>query len=149
VWLIAGVVFGWTTTVSWRGGEPGQWRAAAGGTQVTTAEAGGGAAVGRYLSGLDDVLIDTHAHPEVLATRDCSHGLIVPGDEAFVATVLTHRLTSRFVALTDPDSPEQFADDAITLTFPTLYRDGAYGYRLVYDIGGWRVYERSEVRGAH
>jgi hypothetical protein len=149
VWLLIGVVFGWTTTVSWRAGEPGHWRLVVGGAQVVTAEAGGSAAVGRYLSGLDDVLIDTHAHPEVAAARDSAEGLVVPGDEAFVATVLTHRLSSRFVALADPDLPEQFADDAVALTFPTLYRDGAYGYRLVYDMGGWRVYERNEVRDAH
>lgn len=143
--LLAGVVGGWGVSLLWQSGEPVLWRKAAMGALVRSEQDGGAATLGRYLSTRADVLIDAHAHPEVLAARGNARGLIVPGDDSFTLTMLTRQIHSRFVAVPDSDLPAILNDDLLAQTFPSLYCQGMEGYRLTYDANGWRVYERTDL----
>jgi membrane protein XagC len=143
------VLLGWLLPFPWVSGEPQLWREAALGAQVdrnSASDATGTNALAHYLEGRSDVLIDAHAHPALLARRNSTHGLVVPGDDAFTQTVVTQRVQAQFIAVPDPDAPTIAGDDLLAQTFPTLYQQGVHGYRLAYDANGWRVYERSDMR---
>ena len=127
-------------------GEPALWREAALGSSVAERRDVGVAAVGRFLAARTDVLIDASAHPEILAARGTTHGLVVPTDDTFKLTTLTRRIHSHFVAIPDPNGPAMLDDDLLTQMFPTLYERGMPGYHLTYDANGWRVYERNDWR---
>jgi hypothetical protein len=145
VLLASGVLLGWFLPFPWVSGEPMLWRVAALGIHVEGEEANGTAALARYLVNRNDVLLDVHAHPAVLVVRGSTHGLVVPGDDAFTQTVLTRLVQARYIAVPDSDDPTMADDDLLAQTFPTLYQRGIHGYRLAYDVNGWRVYERSDT----
>jgi hypothetical protein len=77
--------------------------------------------------------------------RGSTHGFVVRGDDAFTQTVLTRLVQARYIAVPDSDDPTMADDDLLAQTFPTLYQRGIHGYRLAYDVNGWRVYERSDT----
>jgi hypothetical protein len=145
VLLAAGVLLAWCLPFPWISGEPMLWRTAVLGTHVEGEEANGKAALARYLVNRNDVLLDVHAHPAVLAVRGSTRGLVVPGDDAFTQTVLTRLVHARYIAVPDSDDPTMADDDLLAQTFPTLYQRGIHGYRLAFDANGWRVYERSDT----
>ena len=130
----------------WHTGEPALWREAAMGTPVVVDENAGAAALGHFLAARTDILIDASAHPEVLAALGRARGLVVPTDDAFMPMTVTHQLSSRFVAVADPDRRAMRDGDLINQMFPKLYAQGMRGYRLTYDANGWRVYERNDAR---
>ena len=64
-----------------------------------------------------------------------------PRGETFALTMLFARIDAPFVAVPDPHSAAG-AQDQLNKAFPTLYRFGAPGYRLVYQNPTWRLFGR-------
>lgn len=95
-------------------------------------------ALGRFLMGKADVLIDTEANPAVVAARGGAKGLVGPAEETFTLTLLTRKPTSALVVVSDESREPR---DRVSRGLPRAY-DGLAGYRLIYDREGWRVYQR-------
>jgi membrane protein XagC len=100
----------------------------------------GNATVGR-----DGILVDTLNAPAVVLGRGRARGLLSPTDEAFTLGVLFSRLDTPFVAVPDPQVGIG-AQDRLNKAFPLLYRYGATGYQLIYDLASWRLFARTELR---
>lgn len=103
-------------------------------------------ALGRYLAGRQDVMIDALAHPAVVAERGGAEGLLTDRSPVFGVSVIAHRVLAPMVAVRAHRPGE--SDDAISRSLPRLFADGAPGYRLTFDQGGWRVWarrDRSEI----
>src|SRR6202023_2976036 len=98
------------------GGEP----------ERTDALAAGGAAVGR-----DGVLADTENAPALVLGRGSARGMHGPASEPFALALMFSRLEPPFVGVPDPQS-QSGANDRLNRAFPTLFRRGAPGYRIVY-----------------
>jgi hypothetical protein len=64
-----------------------------------------------------------------------------PASEPFALALLFSRLDTPFVAVPDPHSTAG-ANDRIDKAFPTLYRRGAPGYRVVYQNTTWRLFAK-------
>lgn len=90
----------------------------------------------------DGILIDTDNAPAVVVGRGRAHGLITSSDANFALTLLFARIDAPYVAVPDPNAAAG-VQDRLNKTFPTLYRDGAPGYRLVYQNTTWRLYARA------
>ncbi|MFE8583711.1 hypothetical protein ACFX59_06340 [Sphingomonas sp. NCPPB 2930] len=99
-------------------------------------------ALGRYLVGHRDVMIDALAHPAVVAARGSAEGLLTDRSPAFGVSVLAHRVLTPAVAVRAHRPGE--SDDAISRSMPNLFEQGPPGYRLAFDQGGWRVWARPE-----
>ena len=97
--------------------------------------------IGRATIGRRGVLVDTDNAPAVVVGRGDAQGLLPPGDAPFTLALLFGRLDVPFVAVPDPQSAAG-ADDRIDRSFPTLYRHGAPGYRLISENATWRLYGR-------
>jgi hypothetical protein len=115
-----------------------QLRAAIAGSEGERADALalGGAAIGR-----DGVLADTENAPALVLGRGSARGMFGPGTEPFGFALLFSRLDARFIAVPDPEG-QSGANDRLNRKFPSLYRRGAPGYRLIYQNYTWRMYER-------
>lgn len=100
-------------------------------------------ALGRYLAGHRDVMIDALAHPAVVAERGSADGLITDRSPVFGVSVIAHRLFTPAVAVRAHRPGED--DDAISRSLPRLFEQGAPGYRLAFDQGGWRVWTRANL----
>jgi hypothetical protein len=98
--------------------------------------AAGGAMIGR-----DGILVDTENAPAIVVGRGGARGVFDPSSEPFALAVLLARLDAPFVAVPDPQSITG-ASDRLNKAFPTLYRDGAAGYRIVYQNITWRLFQR-------
>ncbi len=109
-----------------RGGEP----------ERTDALAAGGATIGR-----DGVLADTENAPALVLGRGSARGMFGPASEPFTLALIFSRLDTPFVAVPDPQSAIG-ANDRLNKAFPTLFRRGASGYRIVYQNNTWRLYAR-------
>lgn len=106
-------------------------------------EAAESRALARALSGRREVLIDLAAVPDVVALRGGGAGLIGPEHHRFRLQAMSGRLTAPVVALRDPSAaPLPWRPDRVHAAFPRLHAHGAPGYRLVREIGPWRIYER-------
>ncbi len=146
--LVMGLIGGAFVVSQWSQGEPGRWREAMIGA-VSTPLAGdvaGALAAGRFLEGKPDVLADTAAAPELAAGRGSARGLILSGSDEFRLALLSKRIGSRFVAVSDPSLTANSLKPPrgeLVRAFPRLYGDGLPGYRRIYDAQGWRVYERT------
>ena len=103
----------------------------------------GGAAVGR-----DGVLADTENAPAVVLGRGSARGMYGPASEPFALALMFSRLETPFVAVPDPQS-QSGANDRLNRAFPTLFRRGAPGYRIVYQNNTWRLYERLPINAGH
>jgi len=55
--------------------------------------------------------------------------------------MLFARIDSPFVAVPDPQSPSG-ANDRLDRAFPTLFREGLAGYRVIYQNNTWRLFEK-------
>jgi hypothetical protein len=99
--------------------------------------AAGGASVG-----LDGVLADTNNAPAIVLGRGRAQGILGPDSEAFALAMLFARVNTPLIAVPDPQSPAG-VNDRLNKAFPLLYRDGAAGYRVIYQNNTWRLFERS------
>lgn len=86
------------------------------------------------------VLVDIDNMPAFLLGRSAAPGILGPQSEAFALAMLFHRVETPFVAVPDPQSPGG-ANDRLDRAFPTLFRDGPPGYRLVYQNNTWRIFK--------
>ncbi len=73
--------------------------------------------------------------------RGQARGLIGPSRSDFALALLFSRIDAPFVAVPDPQTAAG-VQDRLNKAFPLLYRDGAPGYRLVYQNKTWRLYAR-------
>ncbi len=123
-------------------------------TQVTGIEPGIGRerldaiSLGHASAGDNGVLVDTDNAPAVVIGRGNAHGLLPPSDEAFTLAILLSRIDAPFIAVPNPQSPTG-AEDRLAHSFPLLYRNGAPGYRLVYQNDTWRLYARNLAKPVH
>ena len=98
-------------------------------------------AVGGAMVGHDGILADTANSPAIVLGRGRAHGLLEPASEPFALALLFSRLDTPFVAVPDPHSAAG-ANDRIDKAFPTLYRRGAPGYRVIYQNTTWRLFAK-------
>jgi hypothetical protein len=98
--------------------------------------------VGHAIIGLDGVLVDGDNAPAVIVGRIDARGLLSPADEKFNLTILLARIDAPFVAIPNPQSATGL-QDRLVHSFPSLYRNGAPGYRLAYQNDTWRLYARN------
>lgn len=96
----------------------------------------GGATVER-----EGVLVDTFNAPAVVLGRGGARGLVTPSDETFALAMLFSRIDTPFVAVPNPQTVTG-AQDRLNRAFPLLHRNGAPGYRLVYQNENWRLFAR-------
>lgn len=87
------------------------------------------------------VLVDIDNAPAFLLGRGKAPGILGPQSEAFALAMLFRRVETPFVAVPDPQSAAG-ANDRLNRAFPTLFRDGPPGYRLVYQNNTWRIFEK-------
>lgn len=99
----------------------------------------GGAATGD-----DGVLVDIENAPAFVLGRGRVDGIFGPQSENFALAFLFARIDTPFVAVPDPQSGAG-ANDRIDKAFPNLFREGAPGYRLVYQNNTWRLFARSKA----
>jgi hypothetical protein len=101
-------------------------------------------ALGRWLIGREGVMIDAQMHPQVIAARGSAEGLVTETSPVFAVSLLARRIFTDHVALRQHQP--SISADAISRTIPDLYRSGPPGYRLSYDLGGWRVWSRPDLQ---
>lgn len=107
-----------------------------GGGERTDALTVGGAAAKR-----DGVLADVDNAPAFLLGRGSARGVFGPQSEPFALTLLFARIDTPFVAVPDPQS-NVGASDRLNKAFPSLFREGLAGYRVVYQNNTWRLFGR-------
>ncbi len=110
----------------------------AGESERLDALAAGGAARGR-----NGVLADVNNAPAFVLGRGNASGILSPQSEAFVLAQLFGRVETPFVAVPDPQSTTG-SNDRLDTAFPSLYRDGLPGYRLIYQNNTWRLFGREK-----
>ncbi len=98
----------------------------------------GGAAIGR-----DGVLADVDNAPAFVLGRGRARGILGPQSEAFALAMLFARIDTPFVAVPDPQS-NIGANDRLNKAFPLLFRDGAPGYRVIYQNNTWELFEKTK-----
>lgn len=103
-------------------------------------------AVGGAMIGHDGILADTDNAPAIVLGRGRASGLFDPSSEPFGLALLFARIDTPFIAVPDPHSATG-ANDRLNKAFPALYRDGAPGYRVIYQNTTWRLFAKSG--GAH
>jgi hypothetical protein len=109
-----------------------------GGSERVDALAAGGAAVGH-----DGVLADVDNAPAFVLGRGRAGGIFGPESEPFALAMLFSRIDAPFVAVPDPQS-ETGLGDRLDKAFPSLFRDGAPDYRVIYQNNTWRLFARSK-----
>jgi hypothetical protein len=112
-----------------------------GGSGRLDALAAGGAATGR-----DGVLADVDNAPAFVLGRGRARGILGPQSEPFALALLFARIDTPFVAVPDPQS-EIGVSDRLDKAFPSLFRNGAPGYRVIYQNNTWRVFARLKADG--
>ena len=98
----------------------------------------GGAAVGR-----DGVLVDVDNAPVFVLGRGRARGILGPQSEPFALAMLFDRIDTPFVAVPDPQS-NTGANDRLNKAFPSLFREGAPGYRVIYQNNTWRLFGKTD-----
>jgi hypothetical protein len=109
-----------------------------GGSERLDALTVGGAAAGR-----DGVLADVDNAPAFVLGRGRARGILGPQSEPFALAMLFARIDTPFVAVPDPQS-NSGANDRLDKAFPTLFREGAPGYRVIYQNNTWRLFAREK-----
>jgi membrane protein XagC len=102
----------------------------------------GGAVVGRA-----GVLADTDNAPAFVLGRGDAGGIFGSSSEPFALALLFARIETAFIAVPDPQS-NTGATDRLNKAFPTLFRDGAPGYDVVYQNNTWRVFGQANIHGS-
>ncbi len=100
--------------------------------------AAGGASIGR-----DGVLVDTDNAPALVLGRGRSRGILGSDSEPFALAMLFARVETPFIAVPDPQSTAG-VNDRLNKAFPSLFRDGLPGYRVIYQNNTWRLLERQK-----
>ena len=91
------------------------------------------------------MLVDTDNAPAVVLGRGQARGLLgAARSETSRSRCCSRRIDAPFVAVPDPHSRAGVAATGSTRRFPMLYRDGAPGYRLVYQNTTWRLVRRAD-----
>jgi hypothetical protein len=103
--------------------------------------AAGGAANGR-----DGVLADVDNAPAFVLGRGRARGILGPESEPFALALLFARIDAPFVAVPDPQS-DVGVSDRLDKAFPSLFRNGAPGYRVIYQNNTWRLFARLKADG--
>jgi hypothetical protein len=57
--------------------------------------------------------------------------------------MLFDRIDTPFVAVPDPQS-NTGANDRLNKAFPSLFREGAPGYRVIYQNNTWRLFGKTD-----
>jgi hypothetical protein len=96
----------------------------------------GGAAIQR-----DGVLADIDNAPAFVLGRGRARGIFGPESEPFALALLFARIDTPFVAVPDPQS-DIGASDRLNKAFPSLFREGLVGYRVIYQNNTWRLFGR-------
>lgn len=99
-------------------------------------------AAGGIMTGRDGVLVDSHNAPAFVVGRGGSRGVFDPSSEPFALALLLTRLDAPFIAVPDPQSVAGVGD-RLNKAFPMLFRDGAPGYRIIYQNITWRLFARA------
>ncbi len=89
----------------------------------------------------DGVLVDIDNAPAFVLGRGRVRGILGPQSEPFTLAILFDRINTPFVAVPDPQSSAG-ANDRLDKAFPSLFREGAPGYRVVYQNPTWRLFAR-------
>ncbi len=108
------------------------------GERLDAVEAGG-AAIGR-----DGILADTDNAPAFVLGRGRARGILGPQSEPFQLAMLFARIDTPFVAVSDPQSATG-ALDRLDRAFPTLFREGLPGYRVIYQNKTWRMFAKQQA----
>jgi hypothetical protein len=96
----------------------------------------GGASIGR-----DGVLVDTDNAPAFVLGRGRSRGILGSDSELFALAMLFARVETPFIAVPDPQSTTGL-NDRLNKAFPSLFRDGLPGYRVIYQNNTWHLLEK-------
>jgi membrane protein XagC len=112
-----------------------------GGSERVDTLAAGGAALGH-----DGVLADVDNSPTFVLGRGRARGIFGPQSEPFALAMLFARIDTPFVAVPDPQS-NTGAGDRLNKAFPSLFREGAPGYRVIYQNNTWRLFARLKDNG--
>jgi len=102
------------------------------------------ALIGGGASQRDGVLVDIDNAPAFVLGRGRVRGILGPQSEPFALAILFDRIDTPFVAVPDPQSSTG-ANDRLDKAFPNLFRDGAPGYRVIYQNNTWRLFARSSM----
>ena len=89
----------------------------------------------------EGVLADTDNAPVLVLGRGRAHGILGPQSEAFTLALLFDRIDAPFIAVPDPQS-NAGSNDRLDKAFPSLFREGTPGYRLIYQNNTWRLFAR-------
>lgn len=98
-------------------------------------------AAGGATAGHDGVLADTDNAPALVLGRGRADGLLGSESEQFALAMLFARADAPFVAVPDPQS-QTGANDRLDRAFPSLFREGMPGYRVVYQNNTWRLFAK-------
>jgi hypothetical protein len=105
--------------------------------RLDTIEAGGASA------SRDGVLADTDNAPALVLGRGRAHGILGPESEAFALAMLFARVDTPLIAVPDPQSPAGM-NDRLDKAFPSLFREGLAGYRLIYQNNTWHLFAKKQ-----
>jgi hypothetical protein len=87
------------------------------------------------------MLADVDNAPVFIVGRGRVHGIFGPESEPFALAVLLDHIDTPFVAVPDPHSAVG-TSDRLNKAFPTLFQQGAPGYRIIYQNSTWRLFGR-------
>ena len=97
--------------------------------------------LGHATIGRNGILADTDNAPAVVIGRANARGLLSPANDTFLLAILLSRIDAPHVAIPNPQSATGMGD-RLARSFPLLYRNGAPGYRLIYQNDTWRLFAR-------
>ena len=103
--------------------------------------AAGGASIGH-----DGMLADTNNAPALVLGRGRARGILGPESESYTLAMLFGRIETPFIAVPDPQSAIG-VNDRLNKAFPSLFRQGLAGYRIIYQNNTWRLFGR--LKGTH
>jgi hypothetical protein len=98
-------------------------------------------AAGGAFAERDGVLADTENAPALVIGRGRAHGILGPESEAFALAMLFARVDTPLIAVPDPQSPAG-VNDRLDKAFPSLFREGLAGYRVIYQNNTWRLFAK-------
>ncbi|WP_114393814.1 hypothetical protein [Oleisolibacter albus] len=137
--LTLGLRGGWTAQDYAAAPAGAAWQAAMRGSVVAESAAAQDNAFGKLLRGYQDVAIDATVSGLVVPARGTAEGLLLTSTDRLKADLLAGALSSRYVAVQDPDTPRGLRD-RIGRALAGVWRDGPPGATLVAAIGPWRLW---------
>ena len=101
-------------------------------------------AAGAASASHDGVLADTDNAPAFVLGHGGAHGIFGAQSEQFALAALLSRIDAPFIAVPDPLS-RTGANDRLDRAFPTLFRNGLAGYRIIYQNNTWRLFAKQQT----